>query len=140
MSAQSIVDQVRWIKRPQGQDAQADRSLTETVSGIITRVKQEGDAALRAFSQQFDKVVPQQFEVSAAEIEQALAGMDPQTRRDSELPLRRYVVLRRRSSPPCCRWRWKPCRACILVIALFRFRPWDVMCQAAATPILSAPG
>jgi histidinol dehydrogenase len=87
MSAQSIVDQVRWIKRPQGQDAQADRSLTETVSGIITRVKQEGDAALRAFSQQFDKVVPQQFEVSAAEIEQALAGMDPQTRRDSEFAI-----------------------------------------------------
>ena len=87
MSVQSIVNQVRWIKRPQGQDAQADRSLTETVSGIIARVKQEGDAALRDFSQQFDKVVPEQFEVSGEEIAQALAEMDPQTRRDSEFAI-----------------------------------------------------
>jgi len=87
MSAATIVNQVTWIKRPQGQDEKADRSLTDTVSGIITRVRQEGDAALRDFSQQFDKVIPQQFEVSAAEIEQALAGMDPQTRRDSEFAI-----------------------------------------------------
>jgi histidinol dehydrogenase len=87
MSAATIVNQVTWIKRPQGQDEKADRSLTDTVSGIITRVRQEGDAALRDFSQQFDKVIPQQFEVSTAEIEQALAGMDPQTRRDSEFAI-----------------------------------------------------
>ncbi|EPK8591542.1 histidinol dehydrogenase [Pluralibacter gergoviae] len=87
MSAQSIVEQVRWIKRPQGQDAQADRTLTDTVSAIISRVKQEGDAALRDYSQQFDKVVPAQFEVTAQEIEQALAEMDPQTRRDSEFAI-----------------------------------------------------
>lgn len=94
MSAQSIVNQVRWIKRPQGQDEKADRSLTDTVSAIIARVKQCGDAALRDYSQQFDKVVPQQFEVTAKEIEQALAGMDPQTRRDSEfaiLQVRRFA-------------------------------------------------
>ena len=71
MSVQSIVDQVSWIKRPQGQDAQADRSLTDTVSAIIERVKAEGDEALKAFSQQFDKVVPAQFEVTAHEIEMA---------------------------------------------------------------------
>lgn len=87
MFAQSIVEQVRWIKRPQGQDAQADRTLTDTVSAIISRVKQEGDAALRDYSQQFDKVVPAQFEVTAQEIEQALAEMDPQTRRDSEFAI-----------------------------------------------------
>jgi len=74
MSVQSIVDQVSWIKRPQGQDAQADRSLTDTVSAIIERVKAEGDEALKAFSQQFDKVVPAQFEVTAHEIETARDG------------------------------------------------------------------
>ena len=87
MSAQSITEQVRWVKRPQGQDAQADRSLTDKVSAIIERVKREGDDALRAFSQQFDKVVPEQFEVSAGEIEKALSEMDPQTRRDSEFAI-----------------------------------------------------
>ncbi len=87
MSVQSIVDQVSWIKRPQGQDVQADRSLTDTVSAIIERVKAEGDEALKAFSQQFDKVVPAQFEVTAHEIEMALSEMDPQTRRDSEFAI-----------------------------------------------------
>ncbi|MGY5369338.1 histidinol dehydrogenase [Enterobacter oligotrophicus] len=85
--SESIVNQVRWVKRPQGQDEKADRSLSDTVSTIIARVKQEGDAALRDFSQRFDKVVPPQFEVTAEEIEQALAGMDPQTRRDSEFAI-----------------------------------------------------
>lgn len=87
MTAPSIVDQVSWLKRPQGQDAQADKSLTDTVSAIIERVKREGDAALRDYSQQFDKVVPAQFEVSAEEIATALREMDPQTRRDSEFAI-----------------------------------------------------
>ncbi len=87
MSVQSIVDQVSWIKRPQGQDAQADRSLTDTVSAIIERVKAEGDEALKGFSQQFDKMVPAQFEVTTHEIETALSEMDPQTRRDSEFAI-----------------------------------------------------
>ena len=87
MSAQAITEHVSWIKRPQGQDAQADRSLTDKVSAIIERVKTEGDAALRAFSQQFDNVVPEQFEVTAQEIETALNDLDPQTRRDSEFAI-----------------------------------------------------
>ncbi|EKA2118347.1 histidinol dehydrogenase [Enterobacter hormaechei] len=82
-----MLNKVSWIKHPQGQDAQADRSLTEKVSAIIERVKTEGDTALRAFSQQFDKVVPAQFEVSEQEIAEALEGMDAQTRRDSEFAI-----------------------------------------------------
>ncbi|MEG6154716.1 histidinol dehydrogenase [Enterobacter hormaechei] len=82
-----MLNKVSWIKRPQGQDAQADRSLTEKVSAIIERLKTEGDTALRAFSQQFDKVVPAQFEVSEQEIAEALEGMDAQTRRDSEFAI-----------------------------------------------------
>ncbi|EMG7903998.1 Histidinol dehydrogenase [Enterobacter hormaechei] len=82
-----MLNQVSWIKRPQGQDAQADRSLTEKVSAIIERVKTEGDTALRAFSQQFDNVVPTQFEVSEQEIAEALQWMDAQTRRDSEFAI-----------------------------------------------------
>lgn len=50
-------------------------------------MKTEGDTALRAFSQQFDKVVPAQFEVSEQEIAEALEGMDAQTRRDSEFAI-----------------------------------------------------
>lgn len=50
-------------------------------------MKAEGDTALRAFSQQFDHVVPAQFEVSEQEIAEALEGMDAQTRRDSEFAI-----------------------------------------------------
>lgn len=82
-----MLNQVSWIKRPQGQDAQADRSLTEKVSAIIERVKTEGDTALRAFSQQFDNLVPTHFEVSEQEIAEALQGMNAQTRRDSEFAI-----------------------------------------------------
>ena len=82
-----MLNQVSWIKRPQGQDAQADRSLTEKVSAIIERVKTEGDTALRAFSQQFDNVVPTHVEVSEQEIAEALQGMKAQTRRDSEFAI-----------------------------------------------------
>ncbi|EOZ7588157.1 histidinol dehydrogenase [Enterobacter kobei] len=82
-----MIEQVIWIKHPQGQDAQADRSLAEKVSAIIERVRSEGDAALRAYSQQFDNVVPAQFEVSGHEIAEALEGMDAQTRRDSEFAI-----------------------------------------------------
>jgi len=90
-----MIEQVIWIKSPQGQDAQADRSLTEKVSAIIERVRSEGDAALRAYSQQFDNVVPAQFEVSGQEIAEALEGMDAQTRRDSEFAInqvRRFAL------------------------------------------------
>ena len=82
-----MLNQVIWIKRPQGQDAQADRSLTEKVSAIIERVKTEGDTALRAFSQQFDNVVPTHFEVSEQEIAEALPCGYAQTRRDSEFAI-----------------------------------------------------
>lgn len=86
MGAISEAD-VQFLKRPQGQDAQADRTLTDTVHNIIEQVKTRGDAALRDFSAKFDKTVPDSFEVSADEIKAALADLDPQTRRDSEFAI-----------------------------------------------------
>lgn len=78
---------VEFIKRPQGQDAQADRSLTETVQNIIDQVRERGDAALRDYSAKFDKTTPDKFEVSEHEIASALARLDPQTRKDSEFAI-----------------------------------------------------
>lgn len=80
-------EDVQFLKRPQGQDAQADRSLTETVHQIIEQVRTRGDAALREYSAKFDQTTPDQFEVSEAEIERALADLNPQTRRDSEFAI-----------------------------------------------------
>lgn len=78
---------MQYLKRPQGQDVVADRSLGETVSDIISQVRQRGDAALREYSQKFDQVTPASFEVTAQEIEQALVELDPQTRLDSEFAI-----------------------------------------------------
>ncbi|RJT43379.1 histidinol dehydrogenase [Rahnella woolbedingensis] len=80
-------DDVQFLKRPQGQDAQADRSLTETVHQIIEQVRTRGDAALREYSAKFDQTTPDQFEVSEAEISRTLADLDPQTRKDSEFAI-----------------------------------------------------
>lgn len=78
---------VEFIKRPQGQDVQADRTLTETVQNIIDQVRERGDAALRDYSAKFDKTTPDNFEVSESEIATALADLDPQTRKDSEFAI-----------------------------------------------------
>jgi histidinol dehydrogenase/sulfopropanediol 3-dehydrogenase len=78
---------VEFIKRPQGQDVQADRTLTETVQNIIDEVRERGDAAMRDYSAKFDKTTPDKFEVSEHEIASALAGLDPQTRKDSEFAI-----------------------------------------------------
>ncbi len=78
---------VQFIKRPQGQDTQADLALTDKVSAIIDQVKAQGDAALRDFSAKFDNTVPENFEVSESEIAGALADLDPQTRKDSEFAI-----------------------------------------------------
>lgn len=78
---------VEFIKRPQGQDVQADRTLTETVQNIIDKVRERGDAALRDYSAKFDKTTPDTFEVSEKEIARALADLDPQTRKDSEFAI-----------------------------------------------------
>ena len=80
-------EDVQFIKRPQGQDTQADLALTDKVNAIIDQVKAQGDAALRDFSAKFDKTVPDHFEVSANEINAALADLDPQTRKDSEFAI-----------------------------------------------------
>ena len=52
-------------------------SVEDSVKGIIARVRAEGDAALRAYSAEFDHVDLEDFLVSTAEIEAALAKVEP---------------------------------------------------------------
>ena len=78
---------IEYIKRPQGQDVQADQMLSKTVQTIIEQVRERGDAALRDYSAKFDKTTPDNFEVSPNEIASALADLDPQTRKDSEFAI-----------------------------------------------------
>jgi len=51
--------------------------VEQTVRDILARVKKEGDAAVRAYSEQFDGIVPDPFLVPVKELDQAVAYLNP---------------------------------------------------------------
>jgi len=58
-----------WLSRP----VLDTSALEQKVAEILTAVKQGGDAAVKKFSLQFDKVSPEQLEVGSEEIEASAA-------------------------------------------------------------------
>jgi len=61
-----------WLKRP----VLDTRSLEETVSAILTEVRQDGDRAVRKFSLRFDKIAPERTELRADEIAAGAAAVE----------------------------------------------------------------
>src|ERR1043166_5468188 len=65
----------RWLKR--GMDASAikapDARVRETVEGILAKVEDKKDAAIRDLSKKFDNWEPKDFRLTPAEIEHAIA-------------------------------------------------------------------
>ena len=65
----------RWLKR--GMDAGeikvADAKVRETVEGILGRVDEHKDAAIREFSKKFDNWEPKEFRLTPSEIEKAIS-------------------------------------------------------------------
>src|SRR5665213_3498805 len=65
----------RWLKR--GMDAAAvkaaDAKVRETVESILAQVDERKDVAIRELSEKFDKWSPQDFRLSAQDIERALS-------------------------------------------------------------------
>ena len=53
-------------------------TVADTVAGIIAKVRKEGDAALLELTEKFDGVRLQALEVSAAEIDAAVASVEPE--------------------------------------------------------------
>ena len=54
---------------------QADHKVKETVTGIISTIKKEGDAAVRRLSEQFDKWSPEFFRLSSQQIRDIIASV-----------------------------------------------------------------
>lgn len=78
---------VAYVKAPE-RSVIGDHAPVETlVSEIIANVRKNGDAALREYSARFDKSDISVFEVTHAEREDALAALDPQTRKDTEFAI-----------------------------------------------------
>ena len=75
-------------------NAEADRKVRETVEAILADVAQNGDAALRALSEKFDKWSPQSFRLSKEEIDALVASLPQQVIDDirfAQAQIRRFA-------------------------------------------------
>ncbi len=72
------------LKRRIAQDVtdELDRKVRATVEDILAEVRKRGDAAVRAYSEKFDKWVPKKL--SAAEVKQIVGGVSSKTIEDIE--------------------------------------------------------
>jgi len=78
---------VTFIKSPQRSSASDNAPVEKLVGEIIAQVRERGDAAVREYSQKFDKADVEVFKVSEAERQEALDALDPQTRTDTEFAI-----------------------------------------------------
>jgi len=80
---------VTFVKAP-GRDAVTDNvAVEQTVKEVLAAVRARGDAAVREFSERFDGAAPDMLEISREERLAAVAGLDPQTRADTEFAIER---------------------------------------------------
>ncbi|MBS9719605.1 histidinol dehydrogenase [Tianweitania sp. BSSL-BM11] len=85
--AQDFGGKVHHIKEPT-RNAAADTAAIETVvKDILSAVQTRGNAAVRDFAQRFDKSELDRFEVTTEDRQQALDGLDKQTRADTEFAI-----------------------------------------------------
>ena len=74
--------------------AKADAAVRATVESIIGDIEQRGEAAVREYSQRFDRWSPPSFRLSQAEIEACIAALDRQTLDDirfAQAQIRRFA-------------------------------------------------
>ncbi len=59
-------------------------NITATVSDVIAKVRNEGDAALKELTEKFDRVTPESIRVRSTEIEEACARLTPEMKQALE--------------------------------------------------------
>ena len=87
---------------PEAADA-ADDSVRETVVSILNRVRREGDAAVRDYSEKFDKWSPARFRLSDAEIRACIDGLPAETIADirfAQAQIRKFAEAQKASMRP----------------------------------------
>ena len=62
----------------------AGANITATVSDVIAKVRNEGDAALKELTEKFDRVTPKSIRVNSDEIEEASARLTPEMKQALE--------------------------------------------------------
>ena len=66
---------LEYLKKAVARPAESDEAVRAVVGEILGAVRQEGDAAVRRYSEKLDRWSPVSFKLSAAEIEAAIAGI-----------------------------------------------------------------
>ena len=71
---------IRILKPGRSLDAKAEDAarVKATVEGILSDIQARGDAAVREYSQKFDKWAPPSFRLTQPEIEACFAQLTPQ--------------------------------------------------------------
>lgn len=75
------------VKAPTRNVTMDNDAIEQKVKEIISNVRERGDAALHHFSEIFDNVSIDQFEVSLAQREAAVKSLSPQTRQDTDFAI-----------------------------------------------------
>jgi sulfopropanediol 3-dehydrogenase len=93
---------IRYLKRGRDAEQQAedDAKVRATVEGIIGDIVKRGDAAVREFSQKFDKWSPASFRMSEAEIDAAIKSLPAQAIEDirfAQTQIRNFAKVQRDS-------------------------------------------
>lgn len=78
---------VSYVKAPLRSTTVDNDVIEKKVKEIIETVRENGDAALRHFSELFDNTSIDQLEISLEQREAAVKNLDPQTRQDTEFAI-----------------------------------------------------
>ena len=57
---------------------QPSEQVSQTVKSVIDQIRREGDAAVRQYSEKFDKWSPESFKLSASQIEEIISKVPEQ--------------------------------------------------------------
>ncbi len=76
-----------YVKSPTRDPTTDTDDIVGLVADVLRNVRTRGDAAVREYARRFDKSDLEAFEVSSADRQAAVDGMDPQTRKDTEFAI-----------------------------------------------------
>lgn len=78
---------LHFLKAAHDEGISSSDDINTTVTSVIEKVAGEGDAALSEYALRFDNIEMTEFQVSEAEINAAIEGMESITRADSEFAI-----------------------------------------------------
>jgi histidinol dehydrogenase/sulfopropanediol 3-dehydrogenase len=78
---------ITYVKAASRDQASDNKPVEGLVSEILRNVRERGDAAVREYSEKFDKSTLSAFEVTSDERDEALRQLAPRTRQDTEFAI-----------------------------------------------------